>query len=132
MSSTNPLSTQVGELAVYSAEATGQKAGGIQFPRHFTHEGVSPYDDIEWETRTASIANEKGEILFEQKEVEIPKNWSQTATNIVVSKYFHGQIGTPQREKSVRQLVGPRRPHSDGMGAEWRLFRLGSRRAHLS
>src|SRR5262245_52435978 len=105
MSSTNPLSTQVSKLAVYSAEETGQKAGGIQFPRHFTHEGVSPYDDIEWETRTASIVNEKGEVLFEQKEVEIPKNWSQTATNIVVSKYFHGQIGTPQRERSVRQLV---------------------------
>jgi ribonucleoside-diphosphate reductase alpha chain len=105
MSSTNPLSTQAGVLAVCPAQETGQKAGGIQFPRHFTHEGVSPYDEIEWETRTASIANEKGEILFEQKEVEIPKTWSQTATNIVVSKYFHGQIGTPQREKSVRQLV---------------------------
>ncbi len=55
--------------------------------------------------RTASITNEKGEVLFIQEGVEIPKSWSQTAANIVVSKYFHGQIGTPQREESVRQLV---------------------------
>ncbi len=78
---------------------------GLDFPRHFTREGSSPYDDIEWEMRSASITNEKGEVLFCQEGVEIPKNWSQTATNIVVSKYFHGQIGTPQRESSVRQLV---------------------------
>jgi len=66
---------------------------------------VSPYDAVEWETRTASISSEKGEIIFEQKDVEVPRSWSQTATNIVVSKYFHGQIGTPGRERSVRQLV---------------------------
>src|SRR5687767_997091 len=104
MSSINPLSTEASALAMYPAKETEPKTGGIQFPRHFTHEGVSPYDEIEWEFRTASIANEKGEVLFEQKEVEIPASWSQTATNIVVSKYFHGQIGTLQREKSVRQL----------------------------
>src|ERR1043166_415096 len=60
--------------------------GGLRFSRLFTKEGVSPYDAIEWETRNASISNEKGEIIFEQKEVEVPKSWSQTATNIVVSK----------------------------------------------
>src|SRR5437867_7677877 len=79
--------------------------GGLQFPRLFTRDGVSPYDAVEWETRTASISSEKGEIIFEQKDVEVPRSWSQTATNIVVSKYFHGQIGTPGRERSVRQLV---------------------------
>jgi ribonucleoside-diphosphate reductase alpha chain len=79
--------------------------GGLEFPRYFTREGTSPYDEIEWETRSASITNEKGEVLFRQEGVEIPKNWSQTAANIVVSKYFHGQVGTPQRERSVRQLV---------------------------
>ena len=83
----------------------GEKQGGIEFPRHFTTQGVSPYDQVEWETRTASIANEKGDILFQQEGVEVPKAWSQSATNIVVSKYFHGQVGTPERERSVRQLI---------------------------
>jgi ribonucleoside-diphosphate reductase alpha chain len=93
-------------VASVAVAAERQKAGGgIEFPRHFTREGVSPYDEIEWEIRTASIANENGENLFHQEGVEIPKNWSQSAANIVVSKYFHGQIGTPQRERSVRQLV---------------------------
>jgi ribonucleoside-diphosphate reductase alpha chain len=79
--------------------------GGLEFPRHFTREGSNPYEEIEWEIRSAAITNEKGEILFRQEGVEIPKSWSQTAANIVVSKYFHGQVGTPQRERSVRQLV---------------------------
>lgn len=78
---------------------------GLEFPRHFTREGSNPYDEIEWEVRSASITNEKGEVLFCQEAVEIPRSWSQTAANIVVSKYFHGQVGTPQRETSVRQLV---------------------------
>ena len=93
-------------VASVALAAEQQNAGsGLEFPRHFTREGSSPYDEIEWEIRSASITNEKGEVLFQQEGVEIPKNWSQTATNIVVSKYFHGQIGTPQRERSVRQLV---------------------------
>lgn len=79
--------------------------GGLEFPRHFTREGSTPYDEIEWDIRSVSITNEKGDVLFHQEGVEIPKNWSQTAANIVVSKYFHGQVGTPQRETSVRQLV---------------------------
>jgi ribonucleoside-diphosphate reductase alpha chain len=93
-------------IASVTVAAGQQKTdSGIEFHRHFTREGVSPYDEITWEIRTASIANEKGEALFHQDAVEIPKSWSQTAANIVVSKYFHGQIGTPQREHSVRQLV---------------------------
>jgi ribonucleoside-diphosphate reductase alpha chain len=87
------------------AELGNRTAGGLEFVRSFTHEGKSPYDEIEWEVLTAAIANEQGGILFQQEGVEVPGNWSQTATNIVVSKYFHGQVGTPQREKSVRQLV---------------------------
>jgi len=78
---------------------------GLSFPRHFTTAGKHPFDEIEWELRTAVISNEKGEKIFEQKNVEIPKFWSMTATNVVVSKYFHGQNGTPQREFSVKQLV---------------------------
>jgi ribonucleoside-diphosphate reductase alpha chain len=93
-------------VASVALAAQRQKtSGGIEFSRTFTREGSNPYNEIEWEKRSASITNEKGESLFLQEGVEIPKNWSQTATNIVVSKYFHGQIGTPQRESSVRQLV---------------------------
>ena len=73
--------------------------------RYFTVEGTHPYEGVEWETRTASIANEKGEVLFEQKNVEMPKDWSQMATNVVVSKYFHGHVGTPEREYSLKQLI---------------------------
>ncbi len=94
--------------SVASVALTGgpqNSRGGIELPRHFMREGSTPYDEIEWEIRTASIANEKGDILFHQEGVEVPKSWSQTATSIVVSKYFHGQLGTPQRETSVRQLV---------------------------
>lgn len=66
---------------------------------------MSPFDEIEWESRTASIQNEKGETIFEQPNVEVPKEWSMTATNIVASKYFHGKLGSAERESSVRQLV---------------------------
>jgi len=78
---------------------------GIKVKRLFSKAGVHPFDEIEWEVRTASIQNEKGETIFEQRNVEVPKDWSMTATNIVASKYFHGKIGTPERESSVRQLI---------------------------
>jgi len=78
---------------------------GLQFRRYYTTPGVHPFDTIEWEKRTAIISNEKGETIFEQKDVEVPKSWSMTATNIVVSKYFHGRLGSTERESSVRQLV---------------------------
>jgi ribonucleoside-diphosphate reductase alpha chain len=81
------------------------KKRGLRFERYFTKPGIHPFDEIEWELRTATISNEKGEKIFEQKDVEIPKSWSMTATNVVVSKYFYGPMGTPQRETSVRQLV---------------------------
>jgi ribonucleoside-diphosphate reductase alpha chain len=79
---------------------------GLEFRRYFTREGISPYDGVEWEYRTAAITSESGEVIFEQKNVEVPKSWSMTATNIVASKYFHGTIGTSERETSVRQLIG--------------------------
>ena len=79
---------------------------GLAFPRFFTEAGVDPFDEIEWELRSAVIGNERGEVVFEQRDVEIPKFWSQQATNIVVSKYFRGQIGTPERERSIKQLIG--------------------------
>jgi ribonucleoside-diphosphate reductase alpha chain len=79
---------------------------GLEFPRYFTLPGVDPFDEVEWEIRAAVIGNEKGKVVFEQREVEIPKAWSQQATNIVVSKYFRGQMGSLEREYSVRQLIG--------------------------
>ena len=79
---------------------------GIAFPRVFSRAGIDPFDDVEWETRSAIIGNDRGEVVFEQRGVEIPKPWSQQATNIVVSKYFRGQLGSPSRERSVRQLIG--------------------------
>ena len=81
-------------------------APGLTFPRFFTEAGVDPFDEIEWELRSAVIGSQGGEVVFEQRDVEIPKSWSQQATNIVVSKYFRGQLGTPEREHSVRQLIG--------------------------
>ena len=64
------------------------KVEGLDFPRFFTLPGVDPFDEVEWEVRDAVIGNEKGTIVFEQRDVEMPKAWSQQATNIVVSKYF--------------------------------------------
>jgi len=87
-----------------SAPATGT-GYGLPFSRHFTRPGVSPYDEITWELRTASITDAKGKTIFEQKDVETPADWSMTATNIVASKYLHGQIGTPERESGVRALI---------------------------
>jgi ribonucleoside-diphosphate reductase alpha chain len=78
---------------------------GLTFERHFTKPNVNPFDEVEWELRTAAIQNEKGHTIFEQRNVEIPKDWSQTATNIVASKYFHGKLGSPERESSVRELI---------------------------
>lgn len=79
---------------------------GLDFLSYYSTEGVHPFDEIEWELRTASITNEKGESIFEQKDVEVPVRWSQQATNVVVSKYFSGKMGTPERESSVKQLMG--------------------------
>jgi ribonucleoside-diphosphate reductase alpha chain len=78
---------------------------GLSLQRHFTNARVSPYEEVQWEMRSALIQNEKGEAIFEQKDVEVPRDWSQTATNIVASKYFHGKLSSPERERSVRALI---------------------------
>ena len=90
-----------------SAAATRTRAKrGLAITRHFTSPGVDPFDLVEWEIRSAKITNETGESVFEQNDVEIPAQWSQLATNVVVSKYFRGHLNTPGRETSVRQLIG--------------------------
>ena len=99
---------------------------GVDFPRYFTarlEAGNTPYDEVKWDLRTASIGNDKGAVIFEQGNVEVPADWSQTATNIVVSKYFYGKIGSPGRETSVRQLVHRVVDTIAGWGAEQRYFR---------
>jgi ribonucleoside-diphosphate reductase alpha chain len=94
-------------LTIPSVEkANKKKAPGLAFRRYFTKPGVSPYDELEWEKRTAQITDAQGNVIFEQKDVEVPKDWSMTATNIVASKYLHGKLGTAERETGVRQLVG--------------------------
>jgi ribonucleoside-diphosphate reductase alpha chain len=87
------------------AVSPDKRKSGLSFRRLFTKPGVSPYDELEWERRTAAITDAHGNVIFEQKDVEVPKDWSMTATNIVASKYLHGKIGTPERETGVRQLV---------------------------
>jgi len=82
-----------------------QPAAGLKFERHFTPPGAHAYDLIEWERRTAAIIGEKGQAIFEQKDVEVPRSWSQLAINVVAQKYFRGAQGSPERETSVKQLI---------------------------
>jgi len=94
---------------VVEAANAGKSAGvskGLVFERYFTDGKPAPFDVVEWEKRTALIGNEKGVTIFKQENVEMPKSWSQTATNIVASKYFHGKPGSAEREGSARQLIG--------------------------
>ncbi len=79
---------------------------GIGIARHFTTAGVHPYDEVVWERRDSRITNWKdGAVAFEQLDVEFPVTWSLNATNIVAQKYFRGTLGTPQRERSLRQVI---------------------------
>ena len=108
MSEASEKTTTTAVTAGAAAPATPNKrkaAAGLTFKRYFTKAGVSPYDEIEWELRLAQITDSKGGVIFEQKDVETPKDWSMTATNIVASKYLHGTLDTPERETGVRQLV---------------------------
>src|SRR6202048_2784431 len=101
----NQTGINTGTQASTSASHRGSSALGLSFSRHFTRPGVSPYDEIVWELRDAVIQDYKGRTIFEQKNVEVPSDWSVTATNIVASKYLHGQVGTPERESGVRALI---------------------------
>src|SRR5438094_10190970 len=100
------MKEEILETKAEGNETPAKAQKGLEVRRYFTREGVSPYDTLEWEYRTAAITSESGEVIFEQKDVEVPKSWSMTATNIVASKYFHGKRGTPERETSARQLIG--------------------------
>ncbi|MFT3837147.1 MAG: vitamin B12-dependent ribonucleotide reductase [Myxococcaceae bacterium] len=100
-------SSQQTAPAVKTKPSAKKAAGkGLAVPRYFTTPGVDPADEIAWELRSASISGEDGKAVFEQKNIEVPKSWSMLATNVVASKYFRGTPGTPERESSVRKLVG--------------------------
>ena len=102
---TDKTSAAAASAATTASNKKKKAAVGLSFKRLFTKPGVSPYDEVEWELRTAAITDAQGGVIFEQKDVEVPKDWSMTATNIVASKYLHGQLGTSERETGVRQLV---------------------------
>ncbi len=108
MKEANPvaLSSVAADPTTSQGHSAGRASQGLAVPRYFTSPGSDPYSEVTWEYRSASITNEHGELVFSQSQVEVPIFWSQTATNVVVSKYFRGPLGTPQRESSVRQLVG--------------------------
>ena len=78
---------------------------GLAIRRFFTQAGDDGFTHVQWDMRTANITGENGKIVFEPKDVEVPRPWTQTATNVVVQKYFRGTVGTPGRERSVRQLI---------------------------
>ena len=86
--------------------AMAPEQAGLGIRRHFTTPGVHPYDEVEWEHRDARISNFRdGTVAFEQLDVEFPVAWSQNATNIVAQKYFRGPLGSPHRERSVRDMI---------------------------
>ena len=100
--STHPVENPRGEART---APHAEKRTGLSFRRHFTRAGRHPYDEVTWELRSAVINDERGQPVFEQHGIEVPSTWSQTATNIVASKYFRGQMGSPDRERSVRGLI---------------------------
>ena len=102
---TTPVNSPATSFAASDNAVSKKNAPGLSFRRLFTKPGVSPYDEVEWDLRLAQITDAQGNVIFEQKDVEVPKDWSMTATNIVASKYLHGKVGTPERESGVRALV---------------------------
>jgi ribonucleoside-diphosphate reductase alpha chain len=100
------LPERITEAVSGAAGAPDMFAGeGLKFERRYTRAGEDVYTTTEWDYRTAAITGEGGNVVFEQKDCEIPKAWSMLATNVVVSKYFRGKVGTPDREYSVKQLI---------------------------
>ena len=98
---TSSIATGDATAAASVTPTPKKRAPGLGFKRFFTKAGVSPYDELEWELRLAQITDTQGSIIFEQKDVEVPKDWSMTATNIVASKYLHGPLDTPERAVQI-------------------------------
>jgi len=107
-----------------SQTATSAPKNGLQglaIERRFSSPGTHPFDEVEWEVRDAVIGDPEAPA-FEQREVEFPKSWSQNATNIVAQKYFRGQLGSEQRERSVKQMIGRVAGTISGWGREGGYF----------
>jgi len=96
---------EISSVITESSESTDRKTRGLKISRYFTKPGQHPFDALEWEHRVANLSNDKGEVIFEQEGVEVPKAWSQMATNVVASKYFYGPIEDSEREHSIKQLI---------------------------
>ena len=92
-------------LSTSRKTAVDRSTAGLRVDARFCPADVDPFETVQWEQRAAEIKGENGEKLFEQTNCEIPASWSQLATNVVVSKYFYGEVNTPERENSVRQLI---------------------------
>ncbi len=88
-----------------AAKSSGKNAKSLRIERVFSDAKVNPFDQIEWDKRTAEITDDAGKVIFKQENVEVPKSWSVLATKVVVSKYFYGEQHTSERETSVRQLI---------------------------
>ncbi len=110
---------QIDESALVNSVVDHERGCGVS--RYFTIPGRDPFDEIEWEIRDAYIPGKDGPV-FEQKGVEFPKFWSQTATNIVAQKYFRGRMGSPEREWSVKQMIGRVVDTATGWGIEGGYF----------
>src|SRR5579862_633532 len=105
-SSSGEMSASNQEPLPTSAVARGKtRAPGIKVARRYTEPGEDVWETVEWEKRSAIITGERGDIVFEQHDIDVPKAWTQLATNVVASKYLRGHVGTPERERSVRQLI---------------------------
>src|SRR5438445_1491658 len=93
-----------GARAKHSNGNGHNKTKGLRFGRYFTPPGSHAYDLVEWDRRTAAITGEKGQVIFEQKDVEVPRQWSQLAINVVAQKYFRASPGSPERETSFGRI----------------------------
>ncbi len=87
------------------ADVSAPQAGGLRMEYFFSTPGIHPFEQLEWEIRSAKITSDSGKAIFEQDNIEVPASWSQLATKVVASKYFYGDVETGQRERSVKQLV---------------------------
>src|SRR5688500_4807574 len=91
--------------SIVSSRMATKKNKALRITRVFSNARIKPFDQLEWEKRTAEITDDNGKVIFKQEGVEVPKSWSQLATKVVVSKYFYGEQNTPERETSVKQLM---------------------------
>src|SRR5947209_12534872 len=99
------LADLTGARPAKNGNGHGSKGKGLHFGRCLPPPGSHAFELLEWDRRTAAITGEKGQVIFEQKDVEVPRSWSQLAINVVAQKYFRGALGSPERETSVKQLI---------------------------